>query len=193
MTRFEPIEDQRSRLTAIPGGIELSIPSRRNYFIAAFMAFWLCCWAFGLVAVTHQLLHPTEHTPRLFLAAWLGGWILGGGFAILALSWMLAGRERVTVANDALTIRREVSALGWSRHYELSAVRNLRVVDNPLPTPFGFDRRDPFGLSSGPFVFDYGARSRTFGAGLDVAEARMLLSRMLAAKPALSISSEMNR
>jgi hypothetical protein len=67
------------------------------------------------------------------------------------------------------------------------------VVDNPLPTPFGFERRDPFGLSSGPFVFDYGARSRTFGAGLDVAEARMLLSRMLAAKPALSISSEMNR
>jgi hypothetical protein len=193
MTRFEPIENQRSHVTAIAGGIEVSIPSRRNYLVAAFMAFWLCGWAFGLVMVSHQLLHPTEGTPMLFLAAWLGGWVIGGGFAILLLLWMLAGRERITVTNDAFRIRREAFALGWSRNYALSAVKNLRVVESPPPTPFGFGRRDPFGLTSGPFAFDYGARSKMFGAGLDVAEARTLLSRILAAMPALSTSSETNR
>lgn len=193
MTHFEPVQAQRSRVTAVSGGIELLIPSRRNYFIAAFLSFWLCGWVFGLTSVTRQILHPAEHTPMLFLVAWLGGWTIGGCFAIFTLLWMLAGRERIAITSDALTIRREIVTFGWSRHYALAAVKNLRVLENPPQNPFGFGRRDPLGLSSGPFTFDYGARSKTFGAGLDVAEARMLLSRILVAKPALSTSSEMNR
>lgn len=185
MSRFVPVASARSTVTSIPGGIEVSIPSPRNYFIVAFIAIWCCGWVFGEVTVAGELLHPSEKAPIAFLTLWFAAWTIGGCFAVLTLLWLLVGRERVTIAGDALAIRREACGLGWTRRYELASARNLRVSDGaPYDLPLAM--RDPYGWRSGPFAFDYGARTIKFGAGLDVAEARTVLARFLAAKPALS-------
>src|SRR3954469_25051310 len=76
MPNYVPLEDFRARIESIPGGVEVSIPSRRNYAAAAFIAFWLCGWVFGLVTAGGQLLSPThvgkDPPPELFLFVWLG-------------------------------------------------------------------------------------------------------------------------
>jgi len=182
---FVPVASARSTVTSVPGGIEVGIPAPRNYFIAAFITVWLCGWVFGEVNVGAQLLHPAEKTPIVFLAVWFVGWTIGGVFVVLTLLWLLAGRERVTIAGDEFTVRREALGLGWTRRYELRSAKNLRVVD-AIPDGVPFGMRDPYGWRYGPFVFDYGPRTIKFGAGLDVAEARTVLARILAAKPALS-------
>jgi len=185
MSGFVPLASARATVISIAGGIEVSIPSPRRFFAIAFIAAWFCGWAFGEISVGGQLLHPDEKTPVAFLSLWFTVWTIGGCFAALTLLWLLAGRERVTVAGDSLAIRREALGLGWTRRYELRNAMNLRVVDAPLDNgPFGM--RDPYGVRSGPFMFDYGVRTITFGAALDVAEARTVLARILAAKPALS-------
>lgn len=185
MSGFVPVASARSTVISVPGGIEVSIPSPRNYIFAAFILLWFCGWIFGEFGVSEQLFHPTEKTPIAFLAPWLAIWTIGGCFAVATLLWLLAGRERVTIAGDEFAVRREAVGLGWTRRYELRSAKNLRVVDaSPDNGPFGM--RDPYGWRNGPFVFDYGPRTIKFGAGLDVAEARTVLARILAAKPALS-------
>lgn len=182
---FVPLASTRSTLTSVPAGIELSIPSRRNWFVVLFILLWLAGWVIGEFSVAHELQHPHEDAPIGFLALWITGWTVGGCFAVATLAWLIAGRERVTIAGDEFAVRRETCGLGWTRRYELRNVKNLRVVDAPVDNgPFGM--RDPYGFRSGPFVFDYGPRSVRFGVGLDVAEANAVLARVLAAKPALS-------
>lgn len=55
-----------------------------RYLVAAFLIVWLCGWAAGFVAATHELWQNNGDT-RGFLVLWLVGWTLGGVFAMLML------------------------------------------------------------------------------------------------------------
>jgi len=109
-------------------------------------------------------------------------------FAFALFAWTVAGSERVTIDPDTFAIRREAFGVGYTRRYSIASVRALRVVDAVASTSaFGwFGRGDPFGLQSGTLAFDYGAKTIRFGSGVDAAEAKYILSRVVAAKPALA-------
>jgi hypothetical protein len=184
---FVPVTAGRAQVHSVPGGIELSIPARRKIVLILFFSFWLVGWCFGEVMVSQELLWPThpahgDPPPFAFLAMWLCGWTVGGAFVLLSVLWMLAGRERAIFTGDAVTLRREVFGVGLSTMYQPSAVRDLRVIDIALPFALSFGR-DTFGLSSGPIAFDYGAKTIRFAAGVDSAEAKQLVAKVLAAKP----------
>ena len=188
---YVPIAEGRARVQSVPGGIELRIPARRPIVLILFFSVWLVGWCFGEFSAVHQLLRPTplkgdSGAPTAFLAFWLCGWTIGGGFVLFSMLWMLAGYERVTFTGEALTLRREVFGIGRSRAYLLSAVRDLRVIDVAPFAPFTFGRQDVFGRSSGPLAFDYGAQTIRFGAGVDPAEAKRLAAKVLASKPGLA-------
>jgi hypothetical protein len=77
----------------------IPVPGAQRYSGAAFLAFWLCGWAFGEVMVAAQLARGGWH---LFLIGWLGAWTIGGGCAIYAL-WNLlrpSRPESVTLGED---------------------------------------------------------------------------------------------
>lgn len=188
MTDFVSVANYRARVATVPGGLELSIPSRRNYFIAAFLAAWLGGWFMGETSAIHQLLHPEalrRNDSSAFIAFWLCAWTLGGCAVVISLLWNLGGRERVVIRSNALSIRREIFGVGFARNYELRSVKNLRVVEtiDSGSVFFGSNRR---GNNGGPLAFDYGAKTLRFGAGVDVAEAKYLVSKIVAAKPALT-------
>jgi hypothetical protein len=191
MPRFEPLSEYRSTVESVPGGIEISTPARRNYFVAAFLACWLGGWFFGETSAISELLTPTTKTGggTAFLFFWLCGWTIGGFFAAVMLLWTLAGRERVTVQNDAVSIRREAFGIGLGKHYELRSVKNLRAIETAGAIGgFATGARDPFGFSGGRMAFDYGAKTIHFGAAVDMAEARYLIAKIAGAKPTLSIA-----
>ena len=193
MTKIVPVADYRSRIQTIPGGIEVSIPSPRNYVIAVFLVFWIGGWIFGLVGVGTQLVPGAAKghaPPAAFLSLWFAMWTLFGIFAIAALCWLLAGREVIGIASDLVSVRREAFGIGLTRRYATRSVRALRVVETADSSGFGlFRMRDPYGMRAGPLAFDYGAKTVRFGAGADVAEAKYLLQRIIAAKPALAEQS----
>ena len=193
MSAHVPVEAYRSRVESIGGGIEIVMPSRRNMIMAAFIGFWLAFWIYSVFGMLPQMfagLPSAKGTPPPlpFLVVWSVFWLIGGAFGLALFAWTVAGNERVTIDTDTFAVRREAFGLGLTRRYALASVRALRVVDDAaFGSPFfGFGRGDPFGLRSGSLAFDYGAKTIRFGSGVDAAEAKYILSRTLAAKPALA-------
>jgi hypothetical protein len=61
----------------------LPSPGVIKYFLAAYLAFWVCVWVFVGCLVAYQLIIAgLPDIPRLFLIAWLGVWmVIGAGAA----------------------------------------------------------------------------------------------------------------
>ena len=179
MVRVKPITG-RSTVSDTLEGLRISIPSRKNVFMIAFLSLWLVGWGFGEVMVSGMLLRPPpgSSAPVVFMIVWLGMWTMGGAFCIYAVLWSLFGREVITLRGDVLSIRREVLAFGRTREYDLSQVRNLRV--SPVPyNPFDFRAGLHFwGIGGGIVAFDYGAGTVRFGAGVQEGEASDLVKRL---------------
>jgi hypothetical protein len=159
-------------------GVEITIPAKVNWLLALFMMFWLCGWAVGLVGAASQLFSGRPDTAgTVFLAAWLGLWIVGGAFAILTLAWMLAGREIVRVSVVELQYVRAVGLFSISREYQMVQVKRLRVsVGEFGGVQSKFASAGLLGRCA--IAFDYGAATRRFGMGLDEAEAHTLVETL---------------
>ena len=68
-----------------------------------------------------------------FLLVWLLGWTFGGGVVISVLLWNLIGREVITFEHGVMTVARRIGPLGLPKRYDLSHVRDARVVEAPVP------------------------------------------------------------
>jgi hypothetical protein len=136
---------------------------QRNWFIVAFITFWLGGWTYGGLQVLNQLLRHFE----LFSAFWMGGWLLGEVFVTIWLLRMLGGRDILVATNDRLEIRKEVFGIGTSKQYLRSDIRDLRFQPE-----VGAGR----GHRESRIAFDYGAKTVTLGDGLDEAEANQLIA-----------------
>lgn len=184
-----PVPTGKATFRDLTEGLEIVIPAKRNVFLVLFLSAWLVGWACGEGFAVKELFAPMSPTsPSLFLSAWLVAWTLGGGFAIYTWAWALFGRERVTLGPAALTLRREILGYGRDRGFDLAHVSHLRVSPQPF-SPFDMSAGFQFwGLSGGPIGFDYGAKTFRFGASLDEAEARRVVSAVATRAPALSRS-----
>jgi len=185
-----PVPAPRSTIERIGGGVELTIPSRRNYVMAAFFIIWLGGWFMGEREAIRAIFFENKslddgHTA--FMAFWLIGWTAGGIGVLLAVLWNIAGRERVRFSSDEIMLRKEIYGVGFGRRYDPSRVGNLRVVETSgFPRAFG---RRAWGVSAAPLAFDYGAQTVHFGAGIDAAEATQVVAKIVAAAPNLRVSA----
>lgn len=98
----------------------------------------------------------------LFLSAWLLGWSTAPLLITTALAVLLFGRETLRVTPGTLELVFGLPGLGLKATYELSALRNLRLVAPPKKS--GKSWRGPHA------AFDYGANSGAFGSGLNEAD-----------------------
>src|SRR5262249_5244720 len=120
----------------------------------------------------------------VFVAVWLILWTLAGGFVVYAWLRNVAGREVVTLSPGTLSLRRQVLGFGRTREFELAHVRDLRVVPLALSPWFLWWGMSFWGLGPGSLSFDYGAKTYRFAAGLDEAEAKLLLAELQRHLPA---------
>lgn len=158
----------RTKVTEDSEGLHLVLPTKKNWFVILFLAVWLCGWFFGESSVLGQLANAEA---RVFLMVWLVGWTAGGVAAAGAFVWQLFGREEIDVTSAALVVRMRVLAASFTRKYELSHVKNLRVADGSSSDGWS-QQAQARALYSGRVVFDYGLKTRRIGIGLDDAEAR---------------------
>jgi hypothetical protein len=175
----------RSTMEEVSGVVRVRIPARRRWFLAVFLAVWLCGWLAGEIVALRGLFGPSHSArppPTPFLLFWTSAWTVGGALAVYTWIWNAFGREVVELDGRALIIRREPIGLPLPKQYDLLQVRNLRVVpfDGSL-----WSRDSSGGMRGGPLAFDYGARTIRFGAGIDEAEARMILDSIRTRFPEL--------
>lgn len=175
------INPPASRVTVTdgPGGLGLLIPPKRNWFIILFMGFWLCMWAAGEIMVPIQFLKgEITGITDIFVLAWLGVWSAGGAFAVYLWLWNLMGRQIITIHGDTLTTRRDIGGYGFSKEYDLTHVRDLRVSARGSNAWDYSASLEFLGLGGGLVAFDYAAKTYRLGAGLDEAEAKLVVKRI---------------
>lgn len=160
-------------------GIEVVIPARRNWFALVFLGAWLCGWAAGEIGAAASIFaRDAKHGAKLFVAAWLILWTLGGGFALYAFFWSLVGRERILLTPTTLAIKRELFGVGRLREYELTTVRDLRTAPR-VHNPHDFRSSLQFwGIGGGVIAFDHGAATVRFGGSIEEGEAKAIIERL---------------
>ena len=166
-----PLPGSRFTAEQLPGGIRITIPAARSWFVILFVSCWLGGWYFGESSAIHDLLNPrSEKNPVGFLGFWLLMWTLGGLSALFSILWQLFGREVLETSPGVLLQRRRIGNLGISREYTQTEVRALRAAP---PELLGRNTRGfgQFGRNTGAVAFDYGGRTIRIGFGLDEAEA----------------------
>jgi hypothetical protein len=177
----------RTTIRDEPEGLTFLIPARRSRYMRVFLPIWLAGWAIGVLAGFLRLAlnvvsgSPTPST----LVVWLVVWTVGGLVVALLWLWMLAGRERVVLTTERLRIRYELFGRGFSREFALADVRDLRVSYEPLSWWAASPRARLmwWGIGGGTVLFDHGARTVRFGAGVDEAEGELLVRRILERHP----------
>ncbi|SDR95504.1 hypothetical protein SAMN05216490_0268 [Mucilaginibacter mallensis] len=162
------------------GGIEITIPTKKNWFIILFLSFWLCGWLAGEIFVSATAFGFWGRGPAPFLIIWLCGWTVGGFFALRTFWWMLMGKEVISAGQGALTIDKKGVFLYRLKTYDLRETKDFRAREDYFATgPFGFGRSNIFNLDKkGTIKFDYGMQTIMFGEALDEAEANFILQKL---------------
>ncbi|HEX2657941.1 MAG TPA: hypothetical protein VHU40_06700 [Polyangia bacterium] len=182
--KVEPIPTGRAKFEE-GSHLRILLPPKRHAFGILFLLAWTVGWFFGERSAIQQITASKDLAANGFLLVWLAGWTLGGAFVIFAILWMTGGREVLELRSDVLVHRRAVFGFGTSRAYALEQIRAMRLGP-ASPTPFDFsgERRATsalvaLGVTGGPIVFDYGAKTVRCGAVLDEAEAKQIIERMI--------------
>jgi len=167
---------KRAKIIDTGGKLQIIIPSEKNRIAIIFLSCWLTGWAVGEVfAIFLSVKGIDNKFAKWFILFWLCGWTIGGFFAFLSLSWMIAGKEIITIYMGILKIERKVLNLGSAKEYSLLEARNFRI-DNAIkdikPESLELKVQKP---SSGNLVFDYGKLTVKFANGIDEEEAKSIL------------------
>lgn len=127
-----------SRIEDLGDRLVVRFRPRRSWGVLAFMLVWLAGWTAGGVTAFGALF--AEDAPlggRAFLLLWLCGWAFGEGAVVVYIAWALFGVEILTVAPDALEVRRHVGRFARTKRYDVSLVTSVEAAR----TPSGEDER----------------------------------------------------
>jgi len=175
------IGKSRAKINDTINGLEIVIPSKKNFFIILFIAFWLMGWVFGEVAALKSLLFPDEEfagIPSLFLIGWLGAWTVGGAFAIYTWLWNIKGKEIIIINSEEISYKKDLFGFGRSREYTLAEIKDMRVIDKPSGFWGSQSYNDFWGFSVGVIGFDYGYKTYKIGNSIDEAEAKHIINEI---------------
>jgi len=166
----------KSRIEERPEGLCIVIPARRQTYMLFVLPVWLVFWALGEGAALRGLLNRDESTaiPNAFWIVWLVPWTLGGIQTLVTWLWMVAGQERIVLGPYLLSHRYELFGVGRTREFALTDIRGLHVSSEPKRE---WPRR-PRVFTGGVIVLESKARPFRFGAGIDIAEGRMIVERL---------------
>lgn len=173
---YEAPPPPRFLVEQVDGREQIRIPPQRSIFLSLFLTVWLCGWTVGGMAAIGALL-TKDFQP--FLAFWLCGWAIGETLVAATLCWLWTGAEYIRVVNSDLEVGYRM--LGYSRRklYQGSQIRNLApqgnvwFATNNTALPIAFANR------TGSVKFAYGGRTIYLAAGLDEAEGRLIVDRLL--------------
>lgn len=186
MPRIQPAAP-RFRVVEDTDRFVVAIPARQNWFFLPFQIAFLGIWAVAAVIVSTELFRIPDPRGQAFTAFWLFLWLTGGCWIALMVLWQAFGLEFLTFHAGDLSLRREVLGVGRTRTFDCAQVKALRIVPQPGPLWRHLMWMHSWGiLNEGILAFDYGARTYQFGAGLDEAEAKLLVAEMINRYPQLA-------
>jgi hypothetical protein len=113
-----------------------------------------------------------------FVLLWLLIWL--ALTVVLAAIWLWTGwgKEIVTVAGGALTVRRDLLGLGKTKSYPAADMRNLRSAGF-FGDPWGWSGYLRYwGLAGGNVAFEHAGTTHRFGLLVEEDEARQIVEKI---------------
>jgi len=157
------------------GNLEISIPSKKNWFILIFGTAWLGGWYFGFTNALTRFSFDESGNMGIngFMTFWLIGWTIGGLGVVFLLLWGYFGQERLEINSRELCFEKTIFGVGQKKRLDIGEVKNFRheKINNSM---FGGSRWAIWGLGPGKVKFDYGMKTYSFGLAVDDAEANHL-------------------
>jgi hypothetical protein len=171
------INNGKAKIDKTSNGLNIFVPSRKNWFALLFGLVWLGGWYFGFLSASKTLFSsgPANFRVDGFMTFWLLGWTVGGlGIATLLL-WGFFGQEKFISERNEILFEKTVFGIGKKNRLDVSGIKNFR-------TEFGNDnlvngnRWALWGLGPGKIKFDYGLKTYSFGLAVDDAEAKYIVA-----------------
>jgi hypothetical protein len=177
---YEKPEAVGFKTSFVDGYEQIEIPARRNWFILPFLVFWISMWTVGGIMAITSLFNEFS----LFILFWLGGWVLGWIFAAGTISWQLTGREIVRMVGQDLEVGYQLLGFYKRKLYRGTDIHQLTVdASGSLLRYTRISIPIIRGSNFGTIKFDYGAKTFRFGSGLEEAEGRVIVSKLLTKLP----------
>ncbi|MEO1450753.1 MAG: hypothetical protein AAFV07_14585 [Bacteroidota bacterium] len=157
--------------------MNISIPSKKNWFALLFGTVWMAGWTFGFMSAGQMILGDiTNGGPEnYFLIFWITAWTLGGLAVSTLLLWGILGRERLILSPREVYLSKTILGIGIKKRLQASQVSNFRL--NTIPSSWMSGNRWAFwGVGPGRVKFDYGMKTYSLGLACDEAEAAYLVN-----------------
>lgn len=173
MTETAKPTEPRFKVIETLDGVEVVIPTKRPWpFVIGLTAF-VGLLVSGIVNVFLEIPEDADGEARLFYILFM---VVAIGCCVLfiiapLLLGQLAGVLRVRVSPSHLVVRQEVFGLGHTKAYELTQVKDFRVL--PQSSDKWWKR-----LESKLIAFDYGASTVRFAEGLNDVEVKHIVERL---------------
>lgn len=162
-------------------GVQISIPSKKNWFIIIFLGAWLGGWFMGETFAIGALSGLFGDGPAsLFLLFWLIAWTAGGFFAFRTFLWMIVGKEIISLERGMLTVDKKGALLAKPKTYEIKEIKNIRINDTQSNNGlWGNYQTNSMGIAAnGTIKFDYGLKTIRMADGISEAEANFIIEKL---------------
>jgi hypothetical protein len=162
--------------------LEIIIPAKKHYFIAAFLCLWLCGWAAGEASALGTLMNGAFNNlfTGIFMLVWITGWTFGGGAAFFFLCAMLFGRETIIVNAASIAITEEILVWRRARSYRISETHHFRLLSRQAEPE----------KTQKACAFTSGNEEVEFGSDLSPSEAHFLYETMSGSRLLKEITSQ---
>lgn len=163
-------------------GIEVIVPSKKEFSKILLLPLWLLGWFAGELfvgaafvhAFLDMMIHRTgiavEPMAVVFILLWLAFWTAGGIFIIKSLLIMFFGRQILKFSPYEISITDKIAWFGKARIYEMTQVRDFHISQRHEPKD---DRKHP--VKSDILFFSYEDEKIEFGIGMKKEEMESLI------------------
>lgn len=157
--------------------LEIEIRPAPPMSIVLFAMLFTPLWVAGSIVVLLAMMQ--QDVPRWFLVLWLTIWLFAGGYNLVVMWWMVAGREHLIWDRTGLLRRLRLGPFSLQWRYRAAHIRNLRVEVGPPP----LRTRGGRAILPPRIAFDYGDRVVYVGLGLPQWAAEEIVQRVLQVLP----------
>ena len=181
---MQPVPLGRAKITETSDRLTIEIPSRKQWFVVIFLAFWLSLWFFAVASIVPRMFTNglfISSPSLMFTVVWLLGFVGGGVFGLYIWVKLTFGLEISEFSNTSISIGEKILFHERGQSFDSNSILRLRGL--PVPEPSWFDQRHLWTGGGASLGFDYGSRTIRFGRGIDEAEAAQLLERIVSKFP----------
>ena len=164
-------------------GINITIPTQKNWLIIIFLGFWLLMWSIGIIAIVFSPASEgaNDKMPGGVILIMVCFWMAVMIIPFRIFLWNVVGKEVIHIEQGVITLDKKGLLFYKVKSYDLNEAHNFRAQEDPsmMMTPFGIRPSGFFKMnSSGTIRFDYGLQTVRFANNMDEVEANFILQKL---------------